>query len=245
MPNANILMNEVPSESSVPQQTLATHQKDKYSASNDIRRSNFNNITSQLARISNKADQELADLKMKLRKEQNDKATLKRHEKAKINRGLFEKDPSVPEFSFKATKKMKALTIPAIPSAKALENKNKEKLKTRLIPRYAYQKQHKIKKLVIQGKGRKKVKSAKKVQPTKVTVEEETQQEKINQNMKLSRKRRLINEQKQYVNISKQKAIKKKKKQHQQIEENQRMRDINEQLNQLEKHAEEHTTNNL
>jgi hypothetical protein len=202
--SSNVLMNEVPSESAVPQQTLSTHQKNKYSASNDIRRSNFENITYRIAKVSNKADKELAELRSKLRKQRDEKSTLNRHIENSIKRGLIKSEELADrEFEVKKTHKLEKLRALAIPSVKAMEVKNKDNLKRRLIPQYhQHQKMNKVKKTIKVSK-------------------------------KLSRKRSTLVESPDSAGQTPRKKAKKQDL-YEQEGDIQRMRDIDEQLNQLE-----------
>ena len=244
--NPHVFMNEVPSESAVPNRTLATHKKNKYSASNEIRANNFNNITSRIARISNKADRHLSQLKNKLRERKKERVTIDRHVRTNTKRGLLEVNPAEEAFKDDEEERLQQITSQAIPSVKIMEIVNKEKVATKELPNYVNNKTKKIKKATLQRQKRYKnvtstaVKKRIKTKPPTVvaSVEEDTQQNKIKINAARSRrKRRPVEEQLQYkVNIRKQKAIKKKRQQSTtgDVEETQYLRDVNARLRTIE-----------
>ena len=205
--SGHIFMDEVPSESAVPSRTLSTQQKNKYSASDDIRRNNFNNITARIAKVAGKADRELAQFRNRLNRqgEKTKRATLNRHVTANINRGLLKVDPSTESFKEEKKEKLKEEMETAINSVKIMEKKNKERVTKSL---------HKIKKVVLKKSAAvvKQKKSTVKTKPNKMVaiVKSTTKEKEVAQLNR--RKRRLVEEQTQYkVNIRKQKTVKKKK----------------------------------
>ena len=209
---SHIFVDQVPSESAVPSSTLATQQKDKYSASNDIRASNFNNITSRLAKIAGKANRELVQVENRLDRqgERAKRAALNRYVKANIGRGLLEANPSTQSFEEDKKEQLEEKTELAMGSVKIMEKTNRDRVTKSL---------HKLKKVVlkkpvsttIHKKKKTSIKTSIKTKPTatKATVKTTTKAKEAKLN---TRKRRLIEEQVQYkVNIRKQQSAKKKR----------------------------------
>ena len=206
--SSHIFVDQVPSESAVPSSTLATQQKDKYSASNDIRASNFNNITSRLARIAGKANRELVQVENRLDRqgERAKRVSLNRYVKANIGRGLLEANPSTRSFEEDKKEQLEEKTELAMGSVKIMEKTNRDRVTKSL---------HKLKKVVLKKPVsttiHKKKKTSIKTKPTatRATVETTTKAKEAKLN---TRKRRLVEEQVQYkVNIRKQQSAKRKR----------------------------------
>ena len=200
-----LYMNEVPAEST-SDLTLAVHQKDKYSASNDIRASNSLNINDRIARVGYKASREAMAFKDDLRNSRNEASTLSRRVRTSIHRGLPVE--ATASYTREKKKKLAHLTAVAMPSVKSMVTKNKAKFTTTFNG-----KQKLIKKVTLRKK--KKKQNIATVSEVTASRPEEPPADEVHQKQqrRARRKRRLVDEQAQYkVRMRREQASRTKKK---------------------------------